>query len=180
MNRQPYDPALECEYCVQRLSENKHKVNAHTHRRGICQFSYNVRTNFAKPLRSSIGLVLSTIQGIGVSEQTLSGRIRIRNFAIIHKRDRCHSPALNQILLFNGISLLQHCISNCTSKFLATLHPNVPAPNSKHFADDIHARSSSGISLHFMSFKFKFTEFLANRSGSIDAAIAAIFGNNFP
>lgn len=49
-----------------------------------------------------------------------------------------------------------------TSKFLATAQPRVPAPNNRHFVCASTSRFNSGTRRHFISFRFRFTEFSAN------------------
>ena len=58
--------------------------------------------------------------------------------------NKCHS-------LFTGSGLL-------TMRHLATLQPSVPAPSNRHFVEETASRSSDGISLHLISFRFRSTE----------------------
>ena len=63
--------------------------------------------------------------------------------------------------------------------YLATLHPNVPDPNKRHFKLYIFGKSRSGTSLHFINFKFKSTEDSAKLFGSILERILANLGANW-
>ena len=53
--------------------------------------------------------------------------------------------------LFTGPGVL-------TMRHLATLQPSVPAPSNRHFVEETASRSSDGISLHLISFRFRSTE----------------------
>ena len=44
-----------------------------------------------------------------------------------------------------------------TKRALATLHPNVPEPNRRHFVAATFSRAKSGISRHLISLRFKST-----------------------
>lgn len=130
------------------------------------------RENGFEILGSSLRLNFSTINTVLKRIQTLSGRIGIRDFSIVHKCYISSTPALkkkkkNYIALFhksrgsvwnwNRLKLL-----NCTIKHLATLHPSVPAPRIRHFVLCISSKSKSGNRRHFISFKFKSTDDSAN------------------
>mmetsp|Transcript_100 Transcript_100/g.467 ORF Transcript_100/g.467 Transcript_100/m.467 type:complete len:371 (-) Transcript_100:479-1591(-) len=54
------------------------------------------------------------------------------------------------------------------SRHLATAHPNVPAPSSRHRVDATSATRNCGSSLHRMSLRFRSTAWDASLAGSID------------
>ncbi len=62
----------------------------------------------------------------------------------------------------NATQLYRLTVITLTSKHLATLHPSVPAPRSKHFVLAILSKSNSGNKRHLINFKFKSTADSAN------------------